>query len=337
MKSSELIDNIITSALEEKKYNVITECSRIINPDKHNIVFESYTGAGVRVFKRNGDVNVLIPENISISESEYISNAIQTGSIFDDADNVENASTYVVKTTLPIDSMINQRITPPTDALLPTIGSVIGKVDEDGIDIDEVDINNGHNMIKDIVTSNDTGNDVDDVVTNYLSIKDKGEIPLNLKTDGYEIKNAMKELEDYDDDEILPDEDCVDTEIELDDDDDEHPLKESFLSKKPKRLKPIDARGIVSYVTVQMNSVRDTNDQAMLSGYICSKLETADFYLACIDNNDGKYFVPHDRAYIINYINQMNRLLTEVLKLKPVNKLDRVWQVNVNYPEGWRG
>ena len=172
MKSSELIDNIITSALEEKKYNVITECSRIINPDKHNIVFESYTGDGVRVFKRNGDVNVLIPENISISESEYISNAIQTGSIFDDADNVENASTYVVKTTLPIDSMINQRITPPTDALLPTIGSVIGKVDEDGIDIDEVDINNGHNMIKDIVTSNDTGNDVDDVVTNYLSIKD---------------------------------------------------------------------------------------------------------------------------------------------------------------------
>jgi hypothetical protein len=337
MKSFELIDNIIESALREKKYNVISECSNIINPDKCNIVCESYSGDGLRVFKRNGNINILIPQSVSVTESEYLSNAIKTGEIFDDAENVTNAATYVVKTTLPVDSMINQRVNPPVDALVPTVGSVIGKVDEEGIDIDETDINNGHNMIKDIVSSEETNNDVDDVVSNYLSIKDNGGKPMSLKTDVYEIKNAMKELEDYDDDEPLPDEDCIDCEIDIDDDDDDKPFKESFLSKKPKRLKPIDARGIISYVTIQKNAIRDTNDQAMLSGYICSKLETADFYVACIDNNDGKYIVPHDRAYLINYINQMNRLLTEVLKLKPINKLDRVWQVNVNYPEGWKG
>ena len=341
MKSFELAGTIIESAISEKKYNVISECSKIINPDKCDIICEAYNGEGVRVFKHNGNVNILIPEKVSVCESEYLTNAIKTGSIFDEAETVDNASQYVIKTALPIDSMINQGVNPPTEALMPAVGSVIGRVGEDGLEIDEVDVQNGNAMVRDLVTMGENGgSDVKDIVNNYLSIKDRGDTPETFKNDAYEMKNALEELNKYDDDEPLPDEDCIDCEIECNeacDDADTDYKQEAFLSKAPKRLKPIEARSIIAYVTTEMNAIRDTNDQAMLSAYVCSKLETADFYLSCIDNNDGKYIVPHDRTFLVNYINQLNGLLTKILQIKPVNKQDRVWKIDVKYPAGWEG
>ena len=115
------------------------------------------------------------------------------------------------------------------------------------------------------------------------------------------------------------------------------PVTEGFLSRKPKKLKPIPARDIIVYVTTEMNAIQDANDQSMLAGFVCSKLEIADFYLSCIDNNDERYIVPHNRQFIIQYQNDLNRLLTQILKIRPVNRNDRVWKINVNYPENWRG
>lgn len=111
---------------------------------------------------------------------------------------------------------------------------------------------------------------------------------------------------------------------------------EGFLTKKPKKLKQIPIRDIVSYITVELNAIRDTNDQAMLSAYTCSKLELIDFYIACIDTNDERYIVPHTRQYLVDGQTQLNNLLTRILQIIPVNKNDRVWKVNVNYPEGWK-
>ena len=115
------------------------------------------------------------------------------------------------------------------------------------------------------------------------------------------------------------------------------PFEEGFISRRPKKLKPLPARDIVSYITVEMNAIRDSNDQAMLAGYTCSKLELCDFYINCIDTQDDRYVVPHDRAYLVRFQSDLNRLLTQILAIKPVNKADRVWKVNVTYPEGWRG
>lgn len=340
MKSFEIAGNIIESAINEKKYNVISECAKIIYPDRCNIICESYSGDGLRVFKHNGDINILIPAEMTFCESEYLAQAIQTGDIFKDAENVENASQYVIKTALPIDSMINQGVNPPTDALMPTVGSVVGKVGENGLEIDEVNISNGHSMVKDLVTMGDTGNDVKEITNNYLSIKDRGETPASLKSDIHNVNDALKELEDYDDDDAMPDEDMIEGEVECGEacgEDGEATTQEGFLFKRPKQLKPIPARSIIAYVTSEMNAIRDTNDQAMLSGYVCSKLETADFYLSCIDNKDSRYIVPHDRGFILSYINQLNTLLAAILRLKPINKQDRVWQVNVTYPDGFGG
>ena len=105
---------------------------------------------------------------------------------------------------------------------------------------------------------------------------------------------------------------------------------------KPKKLKPIP-RDVIAYIITQKNAIRDSNDQAMIAGYCCSKLEMVDFYLNCLDTHDYRYIVPHNRQYLVQMQNDLNRCLQEILRVKPINRLDRVWRVNVTYPEGWGG
>lgn len=100
---------------------------------------------------------------------------------------------------------------------------------------------------------------------------------------------------------------------------------------KPKSLKPIK-REIVTYILTQKNNIHDANDQSMLASYACAKLELVDFYLNCIDTHDYRYIVPHNRQYLVQMQNDLNRALQEVLRVKPMNRLDRPWRVAVQYP-----
>ena len=112
--------------------------------------------------------------------------------------------------------------------------------------------------------------------------------------------------------------------------------QEGFLSKKPKKLKPIP-RDIIAYITVEMNDISSANDQAMLSGYTCSKLELVDFYLTVLDTQDPRYIVPHTKQYLETMKQELERLLTQILRIRPINRSDKIWRMNVTYPEGWRG
>lgn len=105
------------------------------------------------------------------------------------------------------------------------------------------------------------------------------------------------------------------------------PIHEGFMMKRPKKLKAIDIRGIVSYVTIEMNDIKDANDQAMLAGYVCSKLELIDFYITVLDTHDDRYVVPHTRQYLVDGQRQLSDLLTRILKIRPINRADRIWQV----------
>lgn len=106
--------------------------------------------------------------------------------------------------------------------------------------------------------------------------------------------------------------------------------KESFLTKKPKKLKPI-GRDTVAYITVMMNDIHSANDQAMLAGYTCNKIELVDFYITSLDTQDPKYIVPHTRQYLINLKNDLEILLARILRIRPVNRSEQIWRVN--YPE----
>lgn len=97
------------------------------------------------------------------------------------------------------------------------------------------------------------------------------------------------------------------------------------LFNRPKKLKPIP-RDVVAYITVEMNDIKDANDQAMIAGYCCAKLELVDFYITCIDTKDDRYIVPHTREYLVQMQNDLNRLLTRILQIRPVNKNDRMWK-----------
>lgn len=103
-------------------------------------------------------------------------------------------------------------------------------------------------------------------------------------------------------------------------------FQEGFGLLRPKKLKAIDIRSIVSYVTVEMNAIKDSNDQAMLSGYVCSKLELIDFYITVLDTHDDRYVVPHSRQYLVDGQKQLSDLLTQILKIRPINRGDRVWK-----------
>lgn len=105
--------------------------------------------------------------------------------------------------------------------------------------------------------------------------------------------------------------------------------QEGFLSKKPKKLKPI-GRDVVAYITCEMNDIRSANDQAMLSGYTCSKLELVDFYLTCLDTQDPRYIVPHNKQYLTQLKADLERLLAQILRIRPINRSDQIWRVN--YP-----
>lgn len=110
-------------------------------------------------------------------------------------------------------------------------------------------------------------------------------------------------------------------------------IQEAFFSKKPKKLKPIP-RDVVAYITVEMNAISSSNDQAMLSGYTCSKIELVDFYLTVLDTQDPRYIVPHTKQYLETMKRDLENLLTQILRIRPINRNDRIWRVNVNYPEG---
>ena len=112
--------------------------------------------------------------------------------------------------------------------------------------------------------------------------------------------------------------------------------QEGLFEKKPKRLKPIP-RDIIAYITVEMNDISSANDQAMLSGYTCSKLELVDFYLTVLDTQDPRYIVPHTKQYLETMKQELERLLTQILHIRPINRSDKIWRMNVTYPEGWRG
>jgi hypothetical protein len=370
--------NLLREAIKSRKMNVLSEYAKIIFPDKPNLVLESYSGDCVRVFKHKGDVVVLHPDVVGYMESDYLSNAIATGTIFDDADTVDNAATYVVKTGLPENAMIRQGLNPPVDVMMAPVGAAIGTVSGDTLDVDNTNIRNGWVAMRDMVgcCKPDCDHDYRDCINNAIGVDDRMDTPESLSGDLYEIKTAMSELEKFDDTDFEPEEDLIDYDIDIEtetvsqipgsctpgtegstpstnpieatnsDSKTKTPVRpgsilgykqEGFLSKKPKQLKPIDARSIIAYITTQKNAIRDTNDQAMLAAYTCAKLETCDFYLSCLDTNDGRYIVPHDRTFLMNYQRQLNTLLTEILKLKPVDKQDRVWKVSVDYPDGWKG
>ena len=331
---SEMNRQIVDTFIARKQYEKLTEVSNIMFPNNDKIIVMEYDGDNIRVMKRENVVMVLCPFDGNVIQESALAEAIVNGTIFDDAERVSHHATYLQNSMLPIKGLSHKHGIEPTKMHI-MISSVIGTMGDDGaIDITVSDMNNGENFIKDILKCDDRA-EVNKMCHHYMGMDDDGKhdvdhhpLPMELRKDIGELTKEIDAIIDVDPDDVLDDDDfdILDIDKEKEEDDDNNIISESFLSKKPKKLKPIP-RDVVVYIQVEINAIRDSNDQAMLAGYTSSKLELVDFYLNCIDTNDARYIVPHDRQYLITMQKDLNDCLQRILKIRPVNRADRVWNI----------
>ena len=404
---------IVSQLLSQKKYDGIREYLQVMF-GQNDVVFESYDGLRPRLFKDEDEhIVMLLPNDMDTVMEGAVVDSIKDGTIFDDANVVNNTAKYIRMTTLPYNGLMNKNIDEPK-ALVSAVGSVVGTMNDEGrFGSEDSDLENGVNAMRDLMDhSNDEPGAPIKLVANYIDLKKNGEIPRSYRRSLAKIGDEVKDIDSVDiDDTIGPDdyrelkltdecgsacapveedagdissdEDCGDDDdkvksIKEEDDvtdgtdtnatsdtstsstttdtsatsdttpeevessysnngtDNADVQQEGFLTKKPKRLKPIP-RDTIAYITVELNAIRDDNDQVMLAGYTCSKLELVDFYLNCIDTQDDRYIVPHSRQYLVQMQNELNALLTKILQVRPMNKMNRIWKPGVTLPDNvWR-
>ncbi len=328
--------DMVKAFLKSGKLEAVSEYAKIMHPSrKRKVILSSYKGSDVRVYTKDDSIHLMYPDDVSEIQMESVADAITKGTIFDDAESLDNHASYCMMKHTPCNAMMRHGMEPTHLKIVLT--GVIGKMSDDGtLEISVTDMMNGKNFIDQLKSSSDDhdGDEVEKLTDHYLDTKDHFSLPNDLKDDIHEAKHELKDIKHLKD-EKFGDEDFEKEDDDDDDkDDDEHVEQEGFFMKKPKKLKPIP-RDIVGYASVEMNSIRDPNEQSMLAGYIGSKLELVDFYLTCIDTDDARYIVPHTRQYLTQMQNDLNNLLCQVLKIKPCNRITVIEKQNVTLPEGW--
>lgn len=342
--SDKLKSEIIQKLINNKQYDVVVDYSRITFGKE--IVITEYCCDDIRMFKKGDVVHVLCPKEMSIVQENALIDSISNGEIFKEADDIDNTAKYIELKTLPHNAIINKGKIPPKKLRI-IISLALGCIDkEDGCssEIDDASIETSVNMVHDVLKKDSS---VSKTLDEYLGHKDIDDSidDASIRRDIAQIQKEIESINDVSNEDVITDEDFDYLELTFDDDDnvsdkykdsDDDYVDEGFITRRPKKLKQIP-RDIIPYISIEMNSIQDTNDQAMLSGYTCAKLELVDFYLNVIDTNDDRYIVPHNRQYLVNMQTELNKLLSQILRIRPINRNDRVWRVNVNYPEDWRG
>lgn len=325
---------LIHNLIHQGKYSAVTQAANILHPSNKTLTIqESYTD-GVRMIVDEENITVLCPYDMGYDRimEGALAEAIASGEIFDDAEKVKDNAEFIRLTVLP-NSALTHNDLPEAKHLTKALTPVISKMNEDTgrFDVTDGDITNGVNCVKNMVDTEDPHAEVRRVMDNYIADHDlEGETdpsPISIGKLADDVKNIKSvkpedtlthedyDMVDYDNSEEV-EEGC------------ETCTQEGFFTKRPKKLKPIK-RDIVTYVNDQYRAIQTSNDQAMLAGYVSNKLEFIDFYITVIDTNDDRFIVPHSRDYLVSLQNDLNRLLTQILNVKPVNKRDRVWQMNL--------
>ena len=337
--------DMVKTFLEKGKFDAITEYAKIRFPDrKKNVIVNSYRGSEIRVYTKGDQIHLLYPQDVTEIQMESVAEAISKGTIFDDAEAVDNHASYLALKNIPNRAMSQHGYEQPK-SLKIVLSGIIGRMTDDGtIEIDVSDMTNGQNFVDQVkeLDPKDKAS-VNQMVDHYIGTKDHDDLPKDMRIDSADLGEELEKIESLKDEDPITDDDYEyldmgdgDTEDEEFEHDSDDEFEEGFFSKKPKKLKPIP-RDVVAYIAVEMNAIQDSNDQAMLAGYTCSKIELVDFYLNCIDTQDARYIVPHTRDYLVKMQNDLNRLLDQILKIKPINRNSRLWKANVTLPDGWRG
>ena len=356
-----------------KLYDQLTNATGVLHPKRPTLVVSEYDGSDARLFNRGDQIDLLLPYERSCVMESAIARAIETGEIFDDADDIDRHADYIQKTVLPMDAMSHANCMEPKKMKIVITG-VIGRVGDNGrAEITVDDMNNGVSFVKDLMNHHQHDS-IEGLCDHHFGMHhhdhdhccddmeyDHTSLPLDIRRDIHELLAEIDSIDDVSDldeeeltfDDIEPlkfdddhddsdddddddkyddedsdDDDDDDDEDNDDDDDDEYSMESVNIPIQPKRLKPM-GREIISYIPNEITQIQDTHDQMVLAGYVSSKLERVDFYLNCIDTDDPRYIVPHDRQYLLTMQSQLTDLLQRILKIRPVIKYDRIWKPSI--------
>jgi hypothetical protein len=333
--------DMVKAFLKSGKVEAISEYAKIKHPSKNKrVVASTYTGSDVRVYSNNDEIHLLYPKDVSEIQMESVAEAIAKGTIFDDADDVERQAECLTMTNVPINAMTRHGIEGPRHLKI-ILSGIIGRMSDDGtIEISLTGIQNGQQFMDQLkCCKSEDDKEVDDLVDHYLGARDHESLPKDLKAEVRDSKEELKQIHDLDDEEVIDDDDYE--YMDMGDGDTEHEeyrhsygddetYEEAFFSKKPKRLKPIPD-DIIAYIEMESRAIQDVNDQSMIAGYTCSKLELVNFYLTCIDTQDCRYIVPHTREHLVQLQTELSRMLSQILKVRiPLVPLG----CNATLPEG---
>ena len=347
--------------MHDKNYAEISRMGEVLH--NRELVITEYDGSEPRLFKRDDETHLLCPHDIDMVMESGIARAIETGEIFDDADSVDRHADFIQKTMLPLNAMANSNVDEPKKMKI-VIASVIGRMNPDGhVELSSNDMERGADVVKDMMHHHHHhdfgGNNIGDICSKHIGCHDHMHMPIDIRRDMFSLSKEIDSIADIDDleeSELEPsdiDFDDVKTKDEgmeeqrdnsIDDDDEdesessesddnntdneEHVQEGVTLLKQPKRLKAI-GREIINYIPSQIMQIQDSHDQMVLVGYVSSQLEKVDFYLNCLDTDDGRYVVPHNKEYLLSLQKELTDLLQRILRLNPVVKYERIWKPGI--------
>lgn len=104
------------------------------------------------------------------------------------------------------------------------------------------------------------------------------------------------------------------------------------MAKKLKKI-PSD---LVSYIQIETEAIKDSNDKMMISSYCLGKLELVNWYLELLEVGSKKYIVPQSKAHLETVRDQLMECHKQIMSVKIKNPNDRL-VIDIKYPEGYEG
>lgn len=200
---------ILRSVVAEKKYDIVMEYANKHTSNDKSIIIQEYAGSDIRVFTRGNDINVLCPKDMSVTQENALTKAIANGTIFDDAETVDNTAKYISLTKLPHRGIANRGIEQPKKINF-VISLVIGKMNDDGrCCVDDADIKNGCNCVDDMMKYDEKKTTVPDIVNDYIENKERYSLDKDTLRD---IGYVQKEIDDIAD--VTPEDSINDDDYE---------------------------------------------------------------------------------------------------------------------------
>lgn len=104
------------------------------------------------------------------------------------------------------------------------------------------------------------------------------------------------------------------------------------MAKKLKK-NPSD---LISYIQIETEAIKDSNDKMMISSYCLGKLELVNWYLELLEVGSKKYIVPQSKAHLETVRDQLMECHKQIMRVKIKNPNDRP-VIDIKYPEGYEG